>query len=69
MTAAWPRDRDVFAYWNNDFRGCAPRDAGMFARLAAAARVPTTRAPNPDELPVGEELARAGQAPKPAMPA
>ena len=28
ISAAWSPDQDVFAYWNNDFRGCAPRDAG-----------------------------------------
>jgi uncharacterized protein YecE (DUF72 family) len=45
IDATWPADRDVFLYWNNDHRGCAPRDAAQFAELAAAAGVPATRTP------------------------
>jgi uncharacterized protein YecE (DUF72 family) len=59
ITTSWQPEQDVFAYWNNDFRGCAPRDAGLFAGLAADARVPTTRAPDPAALLVGEALAAA----------
>lgn len=62
ITNAWRPEQDVFAYWNNDFRGCAPRDAGTFARLAAAAGTPTTRAPDPGGLLVGDALAEAGAA-------
>jgi len=52
--AAWPDSgQDVFLYWNNDFRGCAPRDAGWFAELAREAGLGVTRAPDPAELPVG----------------
>jgi len=50
---AWPADRDVYAYFNNDFHGCAPRDAGMFSNLARAAGLDPTRAPDPASLPVG----------------
>ncbi len=50
----WPAPAaDVFLYWNNDFRGCAPRDAAWFARLARGAGAVTSRAPEPRELPVG----------------
>lgn len=62
VRGAWRPEQDVFAYWNNDFRGCAPRDAGTFARLALDAGVPVTRAPEPDALPVGEALVRATSA-------
>jgi uncharacterized protein YecE (DUF72 family) len=63
ITTAWPRpEQDVFAYWNNDFRGCAPRDAGVFANLARAARAAVTRAPDRDTLLVGEQLARVAMA-------
>jgi uncharacterized protein YecE (DUF72 family) len=49
----WRPDDDVFLYWNNDLRGCAPRDAGVFARLATDAGLQATRAPDPGTLPVG----------------
>ena len=60
ITAAWKPGQDVFAYWNNDFRGCAPRDAALFAALAHDAAASVTRAPSPAALLVGEDLARAG---------
>ena len=53
ITDGWPADRDVFLYWNNDHRGCAPRDAARFAGLARDARLVVTRAPDPAGLPVG----------------
>jgi uncharacterized protein YecE (DUF72 family) len=53
IRAAWPDDRDAFLYWNNDFWGCAPRDAGVFARLARAAGSTVTKAPDPARLQVG----------------
>lgn len=58
IRGAWRPDQDVFAYWNNDGRGCAPRDAGTFAELARHAGLPVTRAPAASSLPVGEALAR-----------
>ena len=54
IRATWPDPaQDLFLYWNNDFRGCAPRDAARFAELARAAGAAVSRAPDPDELPVG----------------
>jgi uncharacterized protein YecE (DUF72 family) len=54
IRAAWPSEEaDVFLYWNNDGRGCAPRDAARFAELAARTDVPTTRTPRPEALPLG----------------
>ena len=54
VRAAWPDPAtDTFLYWNNDFRGCAPRDAARFAELARRTGCPVSRAPDPDELPVG----------------
>jgi uncharacterized protein YecE (DUF72 family) len=51
---AWPDpSQDVFLYWNNDFRGCAPRDAGWFAELARDAGAAVTKAPDPGDLAVG----------------
>jgi uncharacterized protein YecE (DUF72 family) len=53
VRAAWPDHADVFLYWNNDHRGCAPRDAGTFANLARRAGLGVTRAPDPGAMPVG----------------
>jgi len=53
IRAAWPGKPDAFLYWNNDFRGCAPRDAAAFAALARDAHLDVTRAPAADEVPVG----------------
>jgi uncharacterized protein YecE (DUF72 family) len=53
IRAAWPDDQDAFLYWNNDFRGCAPHDAGFFAAIAREVGLSVTRAPAPDSLPVG----------------
>ena len=52
IRVAWPGDADVFAYFNNDHRGCAPRDAAVLARLGAAGGLRVTRAPD-EGLPVG----------------
>jgi uncharacterized protein YecE (DUF72 family) len=51
---AWPDGADAFLYWNNDFRGCAPRDAAAFARMARRDGLDVTRAPEPQSLPVGD---------------
>lgn len=53
IQATWSPEADVFLYWNNDFHGCAPRDAGVFARLADDDGLPVTRAPDPADMPVG----------------
>ena len=42
---AWGPGADVWAYFNNDPRGCAPRDAARFAALAARAGLRPTRTP------------------------
>lgn len=53
MRSAWPATADVFAYFNNDFHGCAPRDAAIFAALARHGGRSPTRTPPLDEVPVG----------------
>lgn len=54
IAAAWPdtRSADVFAYFNNDHRGCAPRDATILAEIARRRRLDPTRTPPPAETPV-----------------
>ncbi len=44
---------EVFAYFNNDPKGCAPRDAVVFGRLAARAGLSPTRLPALSEVPAG----------------
>jgi uncharacterized protein YecE (DUF72 family) len=34
IRATWAPEQDVFLYWNNDRRGCAPRDAARLAVMA-----------------------------------
>lgn len=53
IVGLWPADADVYLYWNNDFRGCAPRDAAAFARLAEDRGLRVTRTPEPESLAVG----------------
>jgi uncharacterized protein YecE (DUF72 family) len=53
IRSTWPADRDVFLYWNNDFRGCAPHDAALFAGMARDAGLAVSRAPAANTLPVG----------------
>jgi uncharacterized protein YecE (DUF72 family) len=45
-------DADVYAYFNNDFRACAIRDAIVFARLAEKAGLKPTRVARLDEVRV-----------------
>jgi uncharacterized protein YecE (DUF72 family) len=34
----WSSDRDVYAYFNNDWEGCAPNNARSLARMIAGTR-------------------------------
>jgi uncharacterized protein YecE (DUF72 family) len=51
--AALDDDAELFAYFNNDHAGCALRDAGVFARLAAEAGIEATRMPDTAHVHVG----------------
>jgi uncharacterized protein YecE (DUF72 family) len=51
----WPVEADQFLFWNNDYHGCAPRDAARFATIARDAGLDVTRTPDPTSLPVGRE--------------
>ena len=46
IAAVWSADEDVYAYFNNDHRACAPRDAARFARQCASAGLRPTRIPS-----------------------
>ena len=43
----WGPDAEAWVYFNNDPRGCAPRDAARFGALAAAAGLEPSRTPPP----------------------
>jgi uncharacterized protein YecE (DUF72 family) len=45
ITSLWPTTADVYAYFNNDPRGCAVRDAGAFGRAMRRLGYPTTGVP------------------------
>jgi uncharacterized protein YecE (DUF72 family) len=48
----WGPDEEVYAFFNNDFEGCALRDARVFAAECARAGLAPTRV-SPDPVPVG----------------
>ncbi len=53
LAALWDPADEVFAFFNNDGCGCAPRDARRFALAAARAGLCPTRVPGRRETPVG----------------
>lgn len=54
LARLWPdASATVFAYFNNDHSGCALRDAGTFARLAAEDSLEPTLVPDPTSIQVG----------------
>jgi uncharacterized protein YecE (DUF72 family) len=55
LAASWAPDEDCYVYFNNDPRGCAPRDAARFAGLVARAGLRPTRVPAVRSLPVRGE--------------
>lgn len=53
----WGAGIDGYAYFNNDFSGCAPRDAATFAALAEAEDIATSRTSAAGRPSVAEESA------------
>jgi uncharacterized protein YecE (DUF72 family) len=53
LAANWSPDEDVWVYFNNDPRGCAPRDAARFARIIRRAGLDPTRVPSVRRTPAG----------------
>jgi uncharacterized protein YecE (DUF72 family) len=45
LADGWSADEDCYVYFNNDPRGCAPRDAARFAGLVRAAGLRPARVP------------------------
>lgn len=52
IAGMWSAGDDVYAYFNNDWHGCAVRDAIVFADLGAAAGLRPTRGPQPEAVRV-----------------
>jgi uncharacterized protein YecE (DUF72 family) len=48
---AWPRDADVYVYFNNDPGGAAVVDSAVFASLARDGGLAVTRTPPPGGVP------------------
>ena len=52
LAEQWERGEDVFAYFNNDAHGCAPRDARKLASAAAREGLEPSRVPGSRETPL-----------------
>lgn len=52
LAELWDPDDDVYVFFNNDPRGCAVRDARVFAPAARRAGLQPTRVPGPREIHV-----------------
>jgi len=53
LAAGWGPDAECWVYFNNDHRGCAPRDAARFAGAVARAGLHPTRVPPVRSMRVG----------------
>jgi uncharacterized protein YecE (DUF72 family) len=52
IAGLWGPDEDVYAFFNNDPRGCALRDAWVFAQEVEAEGLRPTRVPARDEIKI-----------------
>lgn len=55
LAKLWKPSEDVYAYFNNDTRCCAVRDAVVFAGLAERAGLRPTRVPQPSEVSLRQD--------------
>ena len=53
LAAGWGPEAECWVYFNNDHRGCAPRDAARFAGAVARAGLHPTRVPPVRSMRVG----------------
>ena len=51
----WGADATTYAYFNNDGRACALRDAVMLAGFARAEGLAPSRVPDPSDIRVSQE--------------
>ena len=52
IASIWAPDDDVYAYFNNDLHGCAPRNARTFASAASSVGLRPSRVPGRGETPL-----------------
>ena len=52
IASVWRPDEDVYAYFNNDLHGCAPRNARTFASAAGGVGLRPSRVPGRGEAPL-----------------
>lgn len=52
LAGLWSPNETVFAYFNNDAHGCAPRDARRFASAARKSGLEPARVPDSSETPI-----------------
>lgn len=52
LAGLWAPGEEIFAYFNNDPGGCAPRDAARFAAAVRAVGLEPTRVPPAREVPL-----------------
>jgi uncharacterized protein YecE (DUF72 family) len=55
LAETWTAGEDAYVYFNNDPRGCAPRDAARFARQVARVGLRPTRVPSVRSIRVRED--------------
>jgi uncharacterized protein YecE (DUF72 family) len=53
LAEGWGPNAECWVYFNNDPRGCAPRDAVLFARAVRAVGLDPTRVPPLADVPAG----------------
>jgi uncharacterized protein YecE (DUF72 family) len=53
LAEGWTPAEDCFVFFNNDHRGCAPRDAARFATLCRRAGLRPSRTPSPRTIHAG----------------
>ncbi len=59
----WPEDADVFVFFNNDGRSCAPRDARLFAAALERVGRSHSRVPGAHETPLNMTERTVGPGP------
>lgn len=52
LADVWGPEETVFAYFNNDGHGCAPRDAARLAKLGRQFGLQPSRVPEPEQVPL-----------------
>lgn len=60
LAASWSRSAQLYAYFNNDEHGCAPRNAREFAGLVRRAGLEPSRVPAARETPATTRARPAG---------